>query len=42
MVYTLVTSTQEWLSEKFGQVDEIEDSEETDAAKEDVWYFGSA
>lgn len=36
MVYTLVTSTQEWLSEKFGHEDEVEDSEETDNAKEDI------
>lgn len=36
MIYTLVTSTQEWLSEKFGQEDVVEDSEEADTAKEDI------
>lgn len=36
MVYTLVTSTQEWLSEKFGHEDEVDDSEETDNTKEDI------
>lgn len=36
MIYTLVTSTQEWLSEKFGQQDVVEDSEEADTAKEDI------
>lgn len=36
MVYTLVTSAKEWLSEKFGQDDAEEDSEEADKEKEDI------
>ncbi|WOL03026.1 RWD domain-containing protein 1 [Canna indica] len=36
MVYTLVTSAKEWLSEKYGNEDAVEDSEDTDAAKDEV------
>ncbi|KAJ6803049.1 RWD domain-containing protein 1 [Iris pallida] len=36
MVYTLVTSAKEWLSEKFGQEDAEEDSEEADKEKDDI------
>ncbi|ONK69986.1 uncharacterized protein A4U43_C05F29020 [Asparagus officinalis] len=35
MIYTLVTSAQEWLSEKYGHEEEAE-LEETDTAKEDI------
>ncbi|XP_020098790.1 RWD domain-containing protein 1 isoform X2 [Ananas comosus] len=36
MIYTLVTSAKEWLSEKFGHDVPVEDTEETDTAKDDV------
>ncbi|KAE7999137.1 hypothetical protein FH972_003607 [Carpinus fangiana] len=36
MVYTLVTSAQEWLSEQFGQDTSIEDAEAEVAATEDI------
>lgn len=36
MVYTLVTSAQEWLSEMYGHKEVVEDSGENDAAKEDI------
>lgn len=36
MVYTLVTSAKEWLTEKFGQDETVEDADEDDSAKEDV------
>lgn len=36
MVYTLVTSAQEWLSEIFGQDANIENSDEEETEKEDV------
>jgi len=39
MVYTLVTSAQEWLSETYGHEDAVEDCEETDTTKEEVWLF---
>lgn len=39
MIYTLVTSAQEWLSENYGHEEEVEELEETDTAKEDVWLF---
>lgn len=39
MIYTLVTSTQAWLSEQYGHEDAVEEKEENDTAKEDVWPF---
>lgn len=39
MIYTLVTSAKEWLSENFGHEVAVEDSEETDTTKDDVWLF---
>ncbi|CAA6672667.1 unnamed protein product [Spirodela intermedia] len=36
MVYTLVTSAKEWLTEKFGQDETVEDDDEDDSAKEDI------
>lgn len=36
MIYTLVTSVKEWLSERFGQDTSIEDAIAEEAAKEDV------
>lgn len=36
MIYTLVTSAKEWLSETYGNDVGIEDSEENDAAKDEV------
>lgn len=40
MIYTLVTSAKEWLSETYGNDVGIEDSEENDAAKDEVqWLF---
>jgi hypothetical protein len=41
MVYTLVTSAQEWLSERFGQDTSIEDAEAEVAATEDVWVYSN-
>lgn len=38
MVYTLVTSAKEWLSERFGQKDSTDDLEE-EAAKDEVTIF---
>ena len=37
MVYTLVTSAKEWLSERYGQDTSNEDIENEEAAKDDVW-----
>lgn len=39
MVYTLVTSVQEWLSERFGQDANVENSEEEETEKDDVWPY---
>lgn len=39
MVYTLVTSAQEWLSERFAQDAGDEDAEEDEAAKDEVFLF---
>ena len=39
MVYTLVTSAQEWLSESFGQDANIENSEDEETEKDDVRSF---
>lgn len=39
MIYTLVTSAKEWLSERFGQDSNIENAEAAEAEKEDVWFF---
>ncbi|WJZ94410.1 hypothetical protein VitviT2T_013274 [Vitis vinifera] len=36
MVYTLVTSAQEWLSERFGQDANVENSEEEETEKDDI------
>lgn len=36
MIYTLVTSAKEWLSEKYGQDTSIEDAIAEEAAKDDV------
>ena len=36
MVYTLVTSSKEWLSERFGQESSLEIAEAEERAKEDV------
>lgn len=41
MIYTLVTSAQEWLSERFGQDANIENDEAEVAAKDDVWAFSN-
>lgn len=37
MIYTLVTSAKEWLSEKYGN-DSAADNDENDTAKDEVWY----
>ncbi|CAI9772547.1 unnamed protein product [Fraxinus pennsylvanica] len=37
MVYTLITSAKDWLSEKFAQDDGTENAEEDSAVKDDVW-----
>lgn len=39
MVYTLVTSAKEWLSERFSQEDDIDNTEEDENAKVEVWLF---
>lgn len=39
MIYTLVTSAKEWLSEHFGQDSTTEDAQAEEAAKDDVWLF---
>lgn len=39
MVYTLVTSAQEWLSERFAQDAGDEDADEDEAAKDEVYLF---
>lgn len=39
MVYTLVTSAQEWLSERFAQDAGDEDADEDEAAKDEVFLF---
>ncbi|KAK9101252.1 hypothetical protein Scep_024682 [Stephania cephalantha] len=36
MVYTLVTSAKEWLTDKFSSLDEAEDAEEEDAEKDEI------
>lgn len=41
MIYTLVTSAQEWLSERFGQDANIENDVAEVAAKDDVWAFSN-
>lgn len=41
MIYTLVTSAKEWLSEQYCQDTSIEDAEAEEAAKDDVWIFSS-
>lgn len=39
MIYTLVSSAKEWLSEKYGQNGGDEDTEETEAEEEEVNLF---
>lgn len=39
MVYTLVSSAKEWLSEKYGQNDGDEEPEETEAEEEEVYAY---
>lgn len=39
MVYTLVSSAKDWLTERFAQDDELENTEETEMEKIDVWLF---
>lgn len=39
MIYTLVTSAKEWLSEKYGQDTSIEDAIAEEAAKDDVCHL---
>lgn len=39
MIYTLVTSAKELLSERFGQDSNTENVEAEEAEKEDVWFF---
>lgn len=39
MVYTLVTSAEEWLSERFSQDAADEAAEEDEAAKDEVFLF---
>lgn len=36
MVYTLVTSSKDWLSERFGQDSNLESAEAEERAKDDV------
>ena len=39
MIYTLVTSAKEWLCERFAQDTGTENTDEEEAAKEDVCLF---
>jgi len=39
MVYTLVSSAKEWLSEKYGQNGGDEEPEETEEKEEEVYIF---
>jgi hypothetical protein len=39
MVYTLVSSAKEWLSEKYGQNGGDEEPEETEAEEEEVYTY---
>lgn len=39
MIYTLVASVKEWISERFCQDANIENANAEEAAKEDVWVF---
>lgn len=39
MLYTLVSSAKEWLSEQFAQDSSIENAEAEEAAKDDVLLF---
>lgn len=41
MVYTLVSSAKEWLSERYGEDTNAEDAEAEEATKDDVWVFYS-
>ena len=41
MVYTLVSSAKEWLSERYGVDTNAEDAEAEEATKDDVWMFYS-
>lgn len=41
MVYTLVSSAKEWLSERYGEDTNAEDAEAEEATKDDVWMFYS-
>lgn len=37
MIYTLVTSAKEWLSERYSQDADDENIEDEEAAKDEVW-----
>lgn len=39
MIYTLVTSAKDWLSERFGQNDGLDNPGEEEAAKDDVCFL---
>ena len=39
MIYTLVTSAKDWLSERFVEDSNIENAEAEEATKDDVWLF---
>jgi hypothetical protein len=41
MVYTLVSTAKEWLSERYGQDASTEDADAEEAAKDDVWMFSN-
>lgn len=37
MIYTLVTSAKEWLSERYGQDADADNVEEEESIKDEVW-----
>ena len=39
MIYTLVSSAKEWLSERYGQDSDADNAEEEEATKDEVWPF---
>lgn len=39
MIYTLVTSAKEWLSERYGQDADADNAEEEEATKDEVWPY---